>query len=116
MYAWYLVEESVIFLSFGSASNEAKRAIVDELRLMSHPEKFRRGKPVLRQKIYENTTVVDLVGPDFWFIFEAFSMDYNWLREPVTTWNMSSSFQEMEPFVKTAKVVNQNLLLTIGKN
>ena len=27
-------------------------------------------------------------------------------REPVTTWNMLSSFQEMESFVKTVKVVN----------
>ena len=33
-------------------------------------------------------------------------MDYDWLSEPVTTWNMSSSFQEMESFVKTVKVVN----------
>ena len=24
-------------------------------------------------------TVVDLVGPDSWFIFEALSMDYDWL-------------------------------------
>ena len=73
---------------------------------MPHPEEFRRGKPVLRQKIDENTTVVDLVGPDSWFIFETLSMDYDWLSEPVTTWNMSSSFQEMESIVKTVKVVN----------
>ena len=41
MHAWYLVEESVILLLFGSASNEAKQAIADELRLMPHPEEFR---------------------------------------------------------------------------
>ena len=73
---------------------------------MPHPEEFRRGKPVLRQRIDENTTVVDLVGPDSWFIFEALSMDYDRLSEPVTTWNMSSSFQEMESIVKTVKLVN----------
>ena len=73
---------------------------------MPHPEKFPRGKPVLRQRIDENTTVVDLVGPDSWFIFEALSKDYDRLSEPVTTWNMSSFFQEMESIVKTVKVVN----------
>ena len=73
---------------------------------MPHPEEFRGGKSVLRQRIDENTTVVDLVGPDSWFIFEALSMDYDRLSEPVTTWNMSSSFQEMESIVKTVKVVN----------
>ena len=60
----------------------------------------------MRQRIDENTTVVDLVGPDSWFIFEALSMDYDRLSEPATTWNMSSSFQEMESIVKTVKVVN----------
>ena len=54
----------MIFSLFGSASNEEKRAIADELRLIPHPEEFRRGKPILRQRIDENTTVVDLIGPD----------------------------------------------------
>ena len=73
---------------------------------MPHPEEFRRGKPVLQQRIDENTTVADLVDPDSWFIFAALSMDYDWLSKPVTTWNLSSSFQEMKPFAKTVKVVN----------
>ena len=73
---------------------------------MPHPVEFRRGKPVLLQRIDENTTVVDLVGPDSWFMLEALSMDYDRLSEPVTTWNMSSSFQEMESIVKTVKVEN----------
>ena len=60
----------------------------------------------MRQRIDENTTVVDLVGPNSWFIFEALSMDYDWLSKPVTTRNMSSFFQEMESFVNTVKVVN----------
>ena len=41
-----------------------------------------------------------------WYIFEALSMDYDRLSEPVTTWNMSSSFQEMESIVKIVKVEN----------
>ena len=60
----------------------------------------------MRQRIDENTNVVDLVDSDSWFIFEALSMDYDRLSEPVTTWNMSSSFQEMDLIVKTVKVVN----------
>ena len=83
MHAWFLVIESVIFLLFGSASNEAKRAIANELRLMPHPEEFRRGKPVSRQRIDENTTVLDLVDPDSCFIFKALSMVYDWLSELV---------------------------------
>ena len=58
MHASYFVEENVIFSLFGSASNEAKRAVADELGLMLHPEEFRRGKPVLRQKIDENTALL----------------------------------------------------------
>ena len=73
---------------------------------MPHPVEFRRGKPVLQQRIDENTTVVDLVGPDSWLMLEALSMDYDRLSEPVTTWNMSSSFQEMESIVKIVKVEN----------
>ena len=96
----------MIFSLFGSASKSVKRVIADKLCLMPHTEELRRGKPVLRQKIDENTTVVDSVGPNSWFIFEALSMDYVWLSEPVTTYNMSSSFQEMESIVKTLKVVN----------
>ena len=76
-HAWYLVEQSVILSLFGSASNKAKRVIADKLRLVSHPEEFRQGKSVLRQRIAKNTTVVDLVGPSSWFIFEALSMDYD---------------------------------------
>ena len=91
-HAWYLVEESVIFSLSGRASSEAKRAIAYELRLMPYSEEFRRKKPVLPQRMDENTTVVDLFGPDSWFIFEALSMDYDWLSQSVTTWNMSSSF------------------------
>ena len=70
---------------------------------MPHPEGFRRGKPVLQQRIDENTIVVDLVGPDSWLIFEALSMDHDRLSEPVTTWNMSSSFQEMGVDCKDSK-------------
>ena len=58
------MKESVIFSLFGSASKSAKRLIADKLCLMPHPEELRRGKPVLQQKIDENTTVVDSVGPD----------------------------------------------------
>ena len=47
-----------------------------------------------------------LIYSDSWFIFEALSLDYDRLREPVTTWNTSSSFQEMESIVKTVKVLN----------
>ena len=101
IHAWYLVEESVILSLFSSASKSAKRLIADKLCLMPHPEELRREKPVLQQRIDENTTVVDSVGPDSWFMFEALSTDYVWLSEPVTTWNMSSSFQEMESTVKT---------------
>ena len=75
----------MILSLFGSASNEAKRVIADKLRLLPHPEEFRRGKSVLRQRIDENTNVVDLVGPDSRFIFEALSMDYDRLSKPVTT-------------------------------
>jgi len=41
---------------------------------MPHPDEFRQGIPIFRQKIYENTTTVYLVGPESWFKFKVLGL------------------------------------------
>ena len=45
--------------------------MADHLLLMPRPDEFRRGIPVLRQPVDQNTHLIDLVEPESWFIFEA---------------------------------------------
>jgi len=66
-HSWYLIEENVVFSLFScsaAVSNKTKQKIADQLRSMPHPDEFRQGIPIFRQKISENTTTVYLVGPD----------------------------------------------------
>ena len=80
--------------------------MADRLLLMPKPDKFRRGIPVLRQPVDQNTHLIDLVGPESWFVFEALGLKHDWLRKHVTKWDMSTSYQKMKPFVNSVKVVN----------
>jgi len=64
---WYLTEENVVFALFScsaAVSNEAKQKITDQLRSTPHSDEFRRGFPIFRQKIYENTPTVYLISPN----------------------------------------------------
>ena len=45
--------------------------MADRLLWMPRPDEFRRGIPVLRQPVDQNTHLIDSVGPQSWFIFEA---------------------------------------------
>ena len=73
---------------------------------MLRPDKFRRGIPVLRQLVDQNLHLIDLVGPESWFIFDALGLKHDWLRKHVTEWDMSTSYQEMKSFANSVKVVN----------
>ena len=73
-------EENIIFALFScskAVSNETKRELAAQLCSIPHPDEFRQGTPIFRQHINENTTVVDLVGPDSWFIFKALSVEHD---------------------------------------
>jgi len=61
---------------YTSKSLNWSKKIVDQLRSMPHSDEFRRVIPVFRQKIYENTTTVYLVGgSDSWFKFKALYLE-----------------------------------------
>ena len=106
---WNLTEENVIFSLCSqniAISKESRQQMADRLLLMPRPDKFRQGIPVLRQPVDQNTHLIDLVGPESWFIFEALGLKHDWLRKHVTEWDMSTSYQEMKSFVNSVKVVN----------
>ena len=106
---WNLTEENVIFslcVQNIAMSKGSRQQMADSLLLMPKPDEFRRGIPVLRQLVDQNTHLIDLVEPDSWFLFEALGLKHDWLRKHVTEWDMSTSYQEMKSFVNSVKVVN----------
>ena len=80
--------------------------MADCLLVMPRPDEFRREIPVLRQPVDQNTHLINLVGPESWFIFEALGLKHDWLQKHVTEWDMSTSYQDMKSFVNSVKVVN----------
>jgi len=71
---WYLTEENFIFSLCSqniAISKESRQQMADHLLLMPRPDKFRRRIPVLRQSVDQNMHLIDLVGPESLFIFEA---------------------------------------------
>ena len=89
---WYLTEENVIF------SLCSKNIAISK--------ESRQQMPVLQQSFDQNMHLIDLVGPESWFIFEALGLKHDWLQKHVTEWDMSTSYQEMKSFVNSVKVVN----------
>ena len=61
---WYLTQEVVVFVLFGSRLNDKKKQdIAAKLHATEKPDSFRRGKPVF-PLVTAKTTLTDLVGPE----------------------------------------------------
>ena len=86
---WYLTEANGIFSLCSqniAISKESRQKIADRLLLMPRPDEFRRGILVLRQPVDQNTHLIDLVGPESWFIFEALGLIKAWLASKTWDW------------------------------
>ena len=64
---WYLNEEIVAFSFFSQHSyltNEVKESMALRLLSMSPPDEFRRGIPVFKRVIDEDSKLIDFIGPE----------------------------------------------------
>ena len=105
---WYLTQEVVPFALFShneQLSSAMKEKIALKIFNMARPESFRQGKPVF-PVINQSTTLVDLIGPESSFIFEALSLPSDWLTKPSEQWQYDHDYMIAENFVTTVKVVN----------
>ena len=106
---WYLNEETVAFSFFSDhrcMSSDVKEAMALRLLSISPPDEFRRGIPVCRRNVDAFTKVVDLIGPETWFLFETLDLDRSWLYLSPELWPSSESYQKAKTFVCNLKVVN----------
>ena len=69
------------------------------------PIDFQVGKPEFPD-ILEKTKLVDLVGPNTWFIFLKLKVNSDWLRKSADLWPEDSDYKLMETFVRTVKTPN----------
>ena len=56
--------------------------------------------------IDEDSKLIDFIGPETWFIFDALNLDKNWLYDSPGSWSCNESFKKGRKFVANIKVVN----------
>lgn len=106
---WYIVEETAVYALFSpTESKETRENMAKALLQVERTSSFRRGPPSLNATIQINkdSTLSDLIGPQSWYIFEVFECSGDWLRQPVDDWHFSDSFNKMNCYVSSVKVVN----------
>ena len=106
---WYLTEEIVAFSFFNQHSyltNEVKESMALRLLSMSPLDEFRRGIPVFKRVIDEDSKLIGFMGPETWYIFDALNLDNNWLYDSPGSWSCNECFKKGRKFVANIKVVN----------
>jgi hypothetical protein len=103
---WYLTEDTVVFAFFSSRlSDDEKSRIAARLLTFPVPDDIPTGKPEFPD-ILERTQLVDLVGPNSWFLFLKLKIGYGWLSKAVEHWSEDPDFASAEAFVRSVKVTN----------
>ena len=106
---WYLTEETVVFSFFSHhplLTNEVKESMALRLLSVSPPDEFRRGIPVFKRNIDEQSKLHDFIGTETWFIFDALNLEKDWLYDSPEVWISNESFKKGQSFVANIKVVN----------
>ena len=121
-HTWYLQEEVVPFALFSSKLNMddksrlAAKILTFEKEKPAHwdskeqpdteHEQYLLGKPIMELTLTPATQLVDLVGSNSFLLWDILGLDWDWLKLDPAKWVESSSFLEMEEYVKTVKVTN----------
>ena len=61
---------------------------------MSPPDEFRRGIPVFKRVIDEDFKLIDFIGPETWFIFDALNLYKDWLYDSQKLWSGNKAFKK----------------------
>ena len=64
------------------------------------------GKPVLELILTTETQLVDLLGSNSFLLWDILGLDWEWLKEDPSQWEMPTSYQKMKEYVLTVKVTN----------
>ena len=71
----------------------------------TQPEVSKTGKPVFVH-IDRSTELLDLIGPESWFLVTALNISHDWLSLPCREWETLGDFCCDRDFVRTVKDVN----------
>lgn len=107
-HSWYLTEEIVPFALFSKLpvmTSRLKQDIALKLLATPVPDHLRLGKPLFR-KVYRDTSLADLIGPESHTLFQSLNISKGWLAKSVEDWSSDPDFQIAEIFVRSVKVVN----------
>jgi hypothetical protein len=103
---WYVTEECAVFSLFSKRIMDSERQqIARKLLRTTCPEEFEKGQPIF-PSLKQSTKLIDLIGPQSWFLFRNISIGFKWLAEPVNQWELDTDYQEAEMFIRHIKVVN----------
>ena len=88
---WYLSELTIPMALF---SDKVDKDIKSRLAATKFP------------KILPNTELYDLATEESLEFFSIIKVDFNWLEQPVDSWDNSDDFQTAKTFVSTVKTTN----------
>ena len=71
----------------------------------TQPEVSKTGKPVFVH-IDQPTKLLDLIGPESWFLVTALTISHDWLPLPCREWETLGNFCCARDFVRAVKDVN----------
>ena len=71
----------------------------------TQPEVSKTGKPVFVH-IDRSTELLDLIGPESWFLVTALNTSHDWLSLPCREWETLGDFCCARDFVRTVKDEN----------
>ncbi len=105
---WYLTQHLVILSLFDqSMDSETKETIAMRLFYTPRPHVFAPGKPEFPKQAMEgNQSMVELVGPQSWLLFNLIGANGAWLTMPCNQWPTAPEFIRMKVLVQNLAVVN----------
>ena len=81
------------------------KEVANTLLQTTQPEVSKTGKPVFVH-IDRSTKLLDLIGPESWFLVTALNTSHDWLSLPCREWETLGDFCCARDFVRTVKDVN----------
>ena len=108
---WYLSELTIPMAFFSDKVDEdIKSRLATKLLSLKKNKKDKVGSQKLSKlkfpKILPNTELYDLATEEPLEFFSIIKVDFNWLEQPVDSWDNSDDFQTAKTFVSTVKTTN----------
>ncbi len=113
---WYLTAEMVPLALFSDkVPDEIRRSMADKLLELKPEAEMSRplqrfgtgfGKPKFPEDINLNTSLVDLLSPDSWFIFHVLKLQPDFLTKDVQDWSKMDSYKASLDNLQAINIVN----------